>query len=197
MRERIRSGVRDRLLKCEPEQEAHWLEILRRIDSARISTIHSFCGTLIRSHAVEAELDPGFSILEPTAARTLLDELIDDRMRELLSEQNEDMLELTAGYDLRGVRERIGRLLAERFRLNFADWLPLEPRELVNRWTAFHDAEIKPEALRRFREAPAVRQLQEEILPQGAATSDVGRAGCDDRRTSQSDRRTRSDRRRF
>jgi ATP-dependent helicase/nuclease subunit A len=166
MRERIRAGVRDRLMKAPAEQEAHWLEILRRIDSARISTIHSFCGTLLRSNAVEAQLDPGFSILEPTAARQLLDELIDDRLRELLSEQNDDMLELTAGFDLNGVRQRISGLLTERFRLKFEDWLPLGPRDLVDQWKQFHETHIKPAALDELRNAPAVRKLRDETLPQ-------------------------------
>ncbi|MBA4020109.1 MAG: hypothetical protein C0483_23345 [Pirellula sp.] len=168
MRQRIRAGVRDRLLQAAPEHEAHWLDILRRIDSARISTIHSFCGTLLRSHAVEAQLDPGFSVLEPTAARLLLGELIDDHLRELLAKQDADMIELVAGYDLNGVRERMGRLLAERFRLDFAEWLPLAPRDLVDIWREFHAQHIKPEALRTLREAPAVLRLRNEILPQGA-----------------------------
>ena len=168
MRQRIRAGVRDRLLQAAPEHEAHWLDILRRIDSARISTIHSFCGTLLRSHAVEAQLDPGFSVLEPTAARLLLGELIDDHLRELLAKQDADMIELVAGYDLNGVRERMGRLLAERFRLDFADWLPLAASDLVAIWRDFHAQYIKPEALRTLREAKAVLQLRNEILPQGA-----------------------------
>ncbi len=168
MRQRIRAGVRDRLLQAAPEHEAHWLDILRRIDSARISTIHSFCGTLLRSHAVEAQLDPGFSVLEPTAARLLLGELIDDHLRELLAKQDADMIELVAGYDLNGVRERMGRLLAERFRLDFAEWLPLAASDLVAIWRDFHAAHIKPEALRTLREAPMVLRLHNEILPQGA-----------------------------
>ncbi len=168
MRQRIRAGVRDRLLLAAPEHEAHWLDILRRIDSARISTIHSFCGTLLRSHAVEAQLDPGFSVLEPTAARLLLGELIDDHLRELLAKQDADMIELVAGYDLNGVRERMERLLAERFRLDFVEWLPLSASDLVAIWRDFHAQHVKPEALRTLREAKAVLRLRNEILPQGA-----------------------------
>lgn len=168
MRQRIRSAVRDRLMQCEPAEEKHWLEILRRLDTAKISTIHSFCGSLLRAHAVEAGLDPRFSVLEPTGADVLLGELIDDRLRELLATGDADMIELTAGYDLRGVRERIGKLLAERFHLRFEDWLPLAPMQLVAKWQAFHNDKIRPRALARFREEPAVRKLLDEVLPQGA-----------------------------
>ena len=168
MRQRIRAGVRDRLLQAPPEHEAHWLDILRRIDSARISTIHSFCGTLLRSHAVEAQLDPGFAVLEPSAARLLLGELVDDHLRELLAKQDGDVIELVAGFTLDGVRERMSKLLAERFRLDFAEWLPLSAADLVAIWRDFHATRVKPDALRTLREADAVLRLRNDILPQGA-----------------------------
>ena len=37
---------------------------LRGLDAARISTIHSFCTSLLRANAVEAGLDPQFKIIE-------------------------------------------------------------------------------------------------------------------------------------
>ena len=34
------------------DQAEYWLRLLRELDSARVSTIHSFCASLLRSHAV-------------------------------------------------------------------------------------------------------------------------------------------------
>ena len=77
MRERIRKTCLQRL-KAAPEKHVeHWLRTLRDLDAARISTIYSFCGALLRAHAVEARLDPHFAVLDATAAETLLFELID------------------------------------------------------------------------------------------------------------------------
>src|SRR5262245_10587278 len=60
MRDRIRSQCLSRLRACDADHANHWLGILQALDSARISTIHSFCASLLRAHAVEAGIDPRF-----------------------------------------------------------------------------------------------------------------------------------------
>ena len=72
MRDRIRSACQQRLQQCERDEVDHWLALMRGLDSARVSTIHSFCTSLLRSQAVEAGLDPRFGLLEPALANTLL-----------------------------------------------------------------------------------------------------------------------------
>src|SRR6266480_1316545 len=65
MRARIRQAVVGHLRQAPDEQEAErWARHLRGLETAPISTIHSFCGTLLRQNAVEAGLDPGFDVLE-------------------------------------------------------------------------------------------------------------------------------------
>src|SRR5436305_11115522 len=60
MRARIRQAV-VALLRAAPDEEAEtWARHLRALEAAPISTIHAFCGTLLRQHAVEAGLDPRF-----------------------------------------------------------------------------------------------------------------------------------------
>jgi ATP-dependent helicase/nuclease subunit A len=59
MRERIEKVCRERLLAASDNHEAQsWLDRLRELEAARVSTIHSFCASMLRSHAVEAGLDP-------------------------------------------------------------------------------------------------------------------------------------------
>ena len=48
MRDRIRKACRECLRGCPVEQAGYWLALLRELDSARISTIHAFCGGLLR-----------------------------------------------------------------------------------------------------------------------------------------------------
>lgn len=66
MRNRIRQDVLDHLAALPPADpgRARWQEILTELDGARIGTIHSFCGDLLRSHPVEANLDPRFDVLD-------------------------------------------------------------------------------------------------------------------------------------
>src|SRR5437660_10499790 len=58
MRARIRQAVLNHLRDAESEEEAErWARHLRGLETAPISTIHAFCGTLLRQFAVEAGLD--------------------------------------------------------------------------------------------------------------------------------------------
>src|SRR5262249_14381376 len=72
MRERIRAAVVQQVKAAPTAEEAeHWARHLRGLESAQISTIHAFCGTLLRQHALEAGLDPRFEILEDVLAANL------------------------------------------------------------------------------------------------------------------------------
>ena len=169
MRDRIRQRVRERLRDAPAGPKAdHWLQILRRLDGAKISTIHSFCGTLLRAHAVDAGLDPQFGLLEPVQAETMLNELIDDRLRQLLADHDEVMIELTAAYDLHGVREKVATLVDERFTLRFEEWLHHTPEELAARWGQFHAEQVRPQMLAMFRSAPVVASLRKLIAEEPA-----------------------------
>ncbi|MFH1302937.1 MAG: UvrD-helicase domain-containing protein, partial [Planctomycetota bacterium] len=64
MRDRIRETCLSQLRNCPVEEVGHWQTVIRGLDSARISTIHSFCTSILRSHAVSARLDPHFGLLE-------------------------------------------------------------------------------------------------------------------------------------
>src|SRR5439155_23800704 len=60
MRGRIRQAVVAHLREAvEDEQASRWARHQRGLETAPVSTIHSFCGTLLRQHAVEAGLVPG------------------------------------------------------------------------------------------------------------------------------------------
>ena len=92
------------------------------MDSARISTIHAFCASLLRAHAVEAGLDPRFRVLDGAQADTLLFELIDDELRDRLADRDEATLALLVQFGLDRLREMIARLLAERQEIDWPQW---------------------------------------------------------------------------
>ncbi len=62
----LKSKVYKTLLKREAMDQApgrdFWRERRERMPWARISTIHSFCGSLLRAYPFEAGVDPGFSV---------------------------------------------------------------------------------------------------------------------------------------
>ena len=98
MRDRIRAACQRRLLERPEHQAGYWLELLRDLDSARISTIHAFCAALLRGHAVEAGIDPRFRVLDGAQAGTLLFELSDEMLRDRLAERHEATLALVTRF---------------------------------------------------------------------------------------------------
>ncbi len=59
MRDRIRHEVTDRVKHAPTDADADtWARHLRGLETAPISTIHAFCGALLRQYSLEASLDP-------------------------------------------------------------------------------------------------------------------------------------------
>lgn len=64
MRDRIRLSIRAQLNEASDTEEAeYWQSQLLKLESARISTFHSFCLGLLREHPLEAGLPPISGIL--------------------------------------------------------------------------------------------------------------------------------------
>jgi ATP-dependent helicase/nuclease subunit A len=147
MRQRIRNACLERLKAAPEEHVSHWLRTLRDLDSARISTIHSFCGTLLRAHAVEARLDPHFQVLDATAAQTILFELIDEQLRDRLAGRDETVINLVVKFGLDRLREMAGRLLDDRQEIDWEYWRGETPGQLLARWENFWRTDTLPRVL--------------------------------------------------
>jgi ATP-dependent helicase/nuclease subunit A len=159
MRDRIRAKCLERLQRATSEQGDYWLRLLRSLDSARVSTIHSFCGSLLRSHAAEAGLDPRFTVLEQAQAEALFVEQIDDLLRTRLSARDEDVLELVVQFGLDRLRGVVADLYHDCRRGDRWQWLDRKPEELVDRWAEFHRQYVVPQAAREVVECEAARGL--------------------------------------
>jgi len=76
MRGRLRDELR-RLQSSQPDDE-HLAQQLALLDTARISTLHSFCLQLTREHFHELGLDPQFSVLDEQQTRPIQREALDE-----------------------------------------------------------------------------------------------------------------------
>ena len=74
MRLRLREALQEKL-SAKPDDERLRQQLLL-LEGAHISTIHSFCLELIRSHFTELGLDPGVSVLEDSVSRPLANEIV-------------------------------------------------------------------------------------------------------------------------
>ena len=161
MRQRIRSACLKRLKAAPDEHAGHWLRTLRDLDSARISTIHSFCGTLLRAHAVEARLDPHFQVLDASAAETILFELIDEQLRERLVQGDETVINLTVKFGLDRLRDMAGRLLDARQEIDWDYWRGETPGQLLARWENFWRTDTLPRVLTMVAKSAAAAAILE------------------------------------
>lgn len=64
MRNRIRAEITRWLEQCPAPGRERWQEAFSALDAARISTIHSLCAIILRTHPAETGLDPGFVVLD-------------------------------------------------------------------------------------------------------------------------------------
>ncbi|MGF1583264.1 MAG: UvrD-helicase domain-containing protein [Gemmataceae bacterium] len=115
MRDRIRRAILERLNEAPHEDQAfRWEEHLRALETAQISTIHAFCGNILRQHAVETGLDPRFDVLEDYLAVNFENEALSTCLQELLTAKTttgEALRELILTFGWKATIEGIQHLL--------------------------------------------------------------------------------------
>jgi len=79
MKDRVRQEVMKRI--AAGAHADHWRGILDTLDRAAISTIHSFCGSLLREYPVEADVDPLFETLDEGEAGRLRAQAVDEALQ--------------------------------------------------------------------------------------------------------------------
>lgn len=92
MKERIRAAV-EKALEEQPGN-VHLQRQATLIHSARITTIHSFCLSVIREHFHVIDLDPGFRVAEEGELKLLKQDVLSDVLEVCYAEGDERFLEL-------------------------------------------------------------------------------------------------------
>lgn len=138
MRERIRKAIQRHLREAETEEEAdRWAKHLRGLETAPISTIHAFCGTLLRQHAVQAALDPSFDVLEDVLAVNLETEALSLCLQRLLTAETEvgqDLRELVLLFGWRTVVDTAQHLMHHWDEHAWQSDLARTDEELIEEW---------------------------------------------------------------
>jgi ATP-dependent helicase/nuclease subunit A len=159
MRDRIRSACSLRLAQCAESEVPHWLSILRSIDGARISTIHSFCAGFLRRHAVAAGVDPQFRLLETEMGETLVRTSISRTMKRLLEVEDEDCLRLVVTYGFEATRRLLGQLLTGHAMLDADRFLGRDARQFACEWVEHLNGVFLPRLMRDFGASAAVADV--------------------------------------
>lgn len=159
MRERIRAGCHHRLQTCADAEVPRWLQFTREIDAARVSTIHSFCGSVLRSAAVEIGLDPQFGLLEPAIARVFLEGAVAETVHRLLETKDPDAHALVLEFGLEKTRRKVEQLVPQRFQMSPAEWTEVTPAELATRWTSLFQQQGRPAILHELGRDPLIPKI--------------------------------------
>ena len=153
LRDRIRRECR--LKVAAGHDPTYWRGVVRGLEAARIGTFHSFCGEVLRRHAIEAGIDPGFVVLDEPVAGALRDEALAVALREALAHRDRDLIELAVDFGLGAVRQALGSLLNNRSGGDIALWTAKEPRDLVAHWLDRWTRDVRPALVDRVRLACA------------------------------------------
>jgi ATP-dependent helicase/nuclease subunit A len=163
MRARIRHFCRQRLATSTGAVAEYWRALVRHLDQARVSTIHSFCTTLLREHAAQAGLHPRFRVLDAAQAETLLHATIGELLAERLAVCEERVVRLAAQFGLDRLPTLLTQLLERRQEIDFQTWQDLSDEALVARW---HDAwrtDVRPRLLASIANSPAARTIRQIV----------------------------------
>ena len=91
MKLRLRAEI-DRLRghpDTSPAEQERLDRALAQLEVARIGTIHWFCADILRERPVEAEIDPGFSVIADDEASSLLERVFDRWFQQALDDPPE------------------------------------------------------------------------------------------------------------
>ncbi len=165
----------------------HIKHVRERLNTARISTIHSFCARLLRDYPIEANVNPAFTELAEHEGALLKKEAISDALEQwLTSEQparKESAFELFRALGRKRVEQYLLSLLAVREVFNTTAELYAGQSDSEIAGRAF-DMILREAADLMSRIAPLLRESvnnieRSDLTKAGARNYDAARAGMD------------------
>jgi ATP-dependent helicase/nuclease subunit A len=114
MKARLRNAFRQRAPEDDPEAMSQWRDNERRVDSARITTIHAFCAAILRESALWIGLDPDFAVMTGPQAQLLTDQIVDETLHDLLEDKDASLTRLATHIPLREISQLLKSTLGKR-----------------------------------------------------------------------------------
>jgi ATP-dependent helicase/nuclease subunit A len=160
MRNRVRQEMRRYLEtpQLDAAERGRWQELYTALDAARIGTIHSLCGEILRHHPAEAGIDPLFEVLEEGQVALLQNQAVDEALA--WAADDEQAVELFALLGEEGLRSLVQTMLKQRLDvMETLASLPADAAGLRASWQA---------ALARKRHEATVALLANPVFQQAA-----------------------------
>ena len=161
MSQRVRRMLTDLTRDASGPQQAQLRRWIDELPEARISTIHSFCASLLRAHAIEAGIDPNFAVCaDDLLVSQLLEEACDAAMLAAAEADDQQLTSLLEHMSYRGVVELLTTLVSERQLLDAESYR--DAGGVIEGWQKLLDRE-RQAAWERMENNPALVELADSI----------------------------------
>ena len=150
MRERIGKAL-DKKLLDQPGNE-HLQKQLSLLQSAQITTIHSFCLNVIRNYFHRIELDPSFKLAEESEITLLQSDVMSEVLERWYDEGSEDFLEFIESYSYSKSDQPIEDLVLQLYRFSMSNPWPGE-------WICHIRESFEPGSLEELEKADWMQEL--------------------------------------
>ena len=128
MRARVRLELRSMVDQSTTAGDKEfWLQLERRMDAARIGTIHSLCAEILRAHPAQAVIDPQFQVLDEGLAAIARAEAVQIAMANAVNDA--ELLPLFENFSTRNLESLLGDMLDKR--LDVLGWINEDGDPLV------------------------------------------------------------------
>ncbi|MEO7711285.1 MAG: UvrD-helicase domain-containing protein [Gemmatimonadaceae bacterium] len=112
LRERMRLIADFHMRAGAAAEERRWRNRIYEVDRARVGTIHSFCGQLLREFSLRVGLDPAFQIADEGEGKRLAGEAAASALNAALREERESAFELAERLGLRESERLIAQIVS-------------------------------------------------------------------------------------
>lgn len=110
LRARLRAVADFHAGRGEGDEERRWRARVHEVDRARIGTIHSFCGGILREFGFRLGLDPRFAILDEGEASLLRGEVVREVLRDALEADDARAVALCRAFGVDGAEGVVARV---------------------------------------------------------------------------------------
>ncbi|MCC6142680.1 MAG: UvrD-helicase domain-containing protein, partial [Candidatus Hydrogenedentes bacterium] len=164
LRQEFRAKAAEPAVLDNPDEMTRWRELERRVETARISTIHSFCARLLREHALAAGLDPEFGVLPEAEAQLLLSRSIRETLHDLFEAGDEDAILLGSEFNVRELEGMLRSMISSRSLVErLGTTIPLTDKEQLSAYWQKGCAEEWDKYLLRLPKSLKVQQYVQQL----------------------------------
>ena len=141
--------------EADRQKIADWII---ELPAAHISTIHSFCASLLRRYAIEAGIDPGFTVCaDELLSAQMLARSVEDAVLTAVERGDADLLELLARAEMGRLVNDVKILLDRRITWSDEDYS--DPEKTLARWRLTQEQSRRDELTRLARD----KKLRDEL----------------------------------